>query len=196
MPITVFYTAKGGQGCTVTAAAYALAQCDHAAEQTELPSVLIDATGSFDLTAVLGMPEPQERGGYAEINSNLRLYHSPEDPYGLADCLDADGYAVIVDAGCVPTDHDLRDTFRILVTSNCYIALRRALALNESPDAFVLIDEPGRALNERDVAEVLGVERFCKPVPRDPAIARAVDSGLLAQRLPRYFDPFRLEPVQ
>lgn len=196
MPITVFYTAKGGQGCTVTAAAYALAQCEHAADETELPSVLIDATGSLDMMAVLGMPNPTDRGGYVDVNPSLRLYHSPEDPYGLADCLSADGYAVIIDAGCVPTDHDFGDTFRVLVTRACYIALRRSLTLDHQPDAFQLILEPGRALDEHDVREVLDCEQFCSPIPYEPAVARAVDSGLFHARLPRVFDIFRMEPAQ
>jgi hypothetical protein len=46
------------------------------------------------------------------------------------------------------------------------------------------VREPGRALTRRDVEEVLGVPVRAE-VDVDPAVARAVDAGLLASRLPR-----------
>jgi hypothetical protein len=48
----------------------------------------------------------------------------------------------------------------------------------------VVVDEPGRSLTGHDVSEVLGVPvRAVVPCTKD--IARRVDAGLLAARLPR-----------
>lgn len=44
--------------------------------------------------------------------------------------------------------------------------------------------EPGRALDRTDVETVVGAPVQAE-VPLDPAVARAVDAGLLASRLPR-----------
>ena len=72
----------------------------------------------------------------------------------------------------------------LLVTRPCYLALRRAVHLPLRPSGIVLITEPGRALTRGDVEEIVGVSVLAE-VSLDPAVARAVDSGLLASRLPR-----------
>ena len=45
------------------------------------------------------------------------------------------------------------------------------------------VAEPGRALGRRDVESVIGVPVVAE-IPLDPAVARAVDAGLLSCRLP------------
>jgi hypothetical protein len=75
----------------------------------------------------------------------------------------------------------------LLVIRPCYLALRRALDVPLRPSGVVLVTEPGRALGRSDVEAVLGVP-VCSEVPWEPAIARAVDAGLLASRLPRALD--------
>ena len=72
----------------------------------------------------------------------------------------------------------------LLVVRPCYLALRRAVQRRAAADAAVLIDEPGRALDATDVARALGME-VRAVVQWDPAVARAVDAGLLGSRLPR-----------
>ena len=72
----------------------------------------------------------------------------------------------------------------LLVTRPCYLALRRAVRGETRPTGVVLVDEPGRALSRRDVEHALGVPVEAT-VSFDPAVARAVDAGLLATRLPR-----------
>lgn len=72
----------------------------------------------------------------------------------------------------------------LLVLRPCYLALRRALAAPIRPSAVVLVDEPGRALTRRDIEDVMGVPVRAE-IAYDPAIARAVDAGLLAGRVPR-----------
>jgi hypothetical protein len=47
----------------------------------------------------------------------------------------------------------------------------------------VLVDEPGRALGEREVGEVLGLPILAR-FPVRASVARAVDAGVLAARLP------------
>jgi hypothetical protein len=51
------------------------------------------------------------------------------------------------------------------------------------PTGIVLVTEPGRALGARDVERAIGAPVVAE-VPYDPAVARAVDAGLLATRLP------------
>ncbi|MGI8797654.1 MAG: hypothetical protein ACR2IR_13920 [Acidimicrobiia bacterium] len=72
-----------------------------------------------------------------------------------------------------------------VVVRGCYLALRRAV---HSPGlarsaGIVLVDEPGRSLGAREVAEVLD-RRVLARVPVRAATARAVDAGVLAARLP------------
>ena len=74
-------------------------------------------------------------------------------------------------------------TTSLLVTRPCYLALRRALACPVRPDGIVLVAEPGRAIGRSDVVDVLGRPVVAEIVV-DPAIARAVDAGLLTSRLP------------
>jgi hypothetical protein len=72
----------------------------------------------------------------------------------------------------------------LLVTRPCFLALRRAATAPLRPSAVVLVAEPGRSLARRDVEQHLGVPVVAE-VEVDPAVARAVDAGLLAARLPR-----------
>ncbi len=60
----------------------------------------------------------------------------------------------------------------------------RALAAPLRPSGVVLVSEPGRALGAKDVEDVLGVPVRAE-VTVEAAVARAVDAGLLASRLPR-----------
>ena len=75
----------------------------------------------------------------------------------------------------------------LLVLRPCYLALRRALAAPVRPSGVVLVTEHGRSLGRRDVEDVLGVPVRAE-VPVEEAVARAVDAGLLARRLPRSLD--------
>lgn len=72
----------------------------------------------------------------------------------------------------------------LLVIRPCYLALRRALAAPVRPSGLVVVQEPGRALDAGDVEDILGVPVLAS-ITHDPAVARAVDAGLLAARLPR-----------
>ncbi len=76
-------------------------------------------------------------------------------------------------------------TCSLLVTRACYVGLTRASRLRR-PDGVVLIEEAGRALRPADVATSLGAP-VVATLPADPSVARAVDAGLLARRLPKAF---------
>ena len=94
---------------------------------------------------------------------------------------------MIVDAGHRPPNLG-RVT---LVTRCCYLALRRALAAPAADDV-VVVAEPGRALTSTDVASVLGLP-VVATIRYEPAVARTIDAGLLASRLPAAIADWRHE---
>jgi hypothetical protein len=101
------------------------------------------------------------------VDGGLVTAHSP-----------ADGRAGVVAAIAAAAEHSL------LVVRPCFLGLRRAVASPLRPTGFVFLAEDGRALTPIDVEDVLGVPvRACVSVT--PQVARAVDAGLLAARLPR-----------
>jgi hypothetical protein len=73
----------------------------------------------------------------------------------------------------------------LMVIRPCYLALRRAVGdprLAHSA-GVVLVEDPGRALDAFDVGAVLGLPVVTR-VPVRADIARAVDAGVLPDRLP------------
>jgi MinD-like ATPase involved in chromosome partitioning or flagellar assembly len=202
------WSVKGGSGTTVVAAALALRLA-----RTSTPAVLADLAG--DAPAVLGAPEPQGPGLaewlaagpgvspdalnrlLANVGPGLSLLAAGSG--GLHNLTEADGdrlvaalaampqRTTVVDCGSTPSGVALGlaagATRSLLVVRPCFLALRRALAAPIRPSAVVLIEEPNRTLSAADVEDVLGVPVIL--VPWDQSVARAVDAGLLATRLPR-----------
>jgi hypothetical protein len=205
--LTCCWSAKGGSGTTVVAAALALL-----AASSPAGALLVDMAG--DAPAALGLPPAAPPGARdwltadppaeAEALDHLRLTAAPglnvipsgvggraSPPAGrvdvLARALAERDETVVVDAGV------LTDTLRplavraqasLLVMRPCYLALRRAATLPVRPTGIVLVCEPGRALGRREIEEAVGA-RVLAEVDVEPTIARAVDAGLLASRLPR-----------
>jgi cellulose biosynthesis protein BcsQ len=198
---------KGGSGTTVIAAAVSLLLARRLPGQV----VLVDAGG--DLPAALGLPDLGGPGVLdwlatpgldpaalrrLEVDAGAGLRLLPRgssanangdggaDPAErLAEALD-DRSAVVVDAGpASPLAFDLAAsaTVSLLVLRPCYLALRRALAAPVRPSAVVVVEEPRRSLDPTDIEDVLGVP-VRAVVPWDSSIARCVDAGLLAARLP------------
>jgi MinD superfamily P-loop ATPase len=193
------WAAKGGSGTTVVACALALASA------RAQPTTLVDLSG--DCATVLGMDEPNGPGVVDWLASptaspadlaRLALVirdevcliprgdpDPPQEQWGrLAAVLSGSGN-VIIDAGTgLPPQalHEAADQ-SLLITRPCFIAIRRAQRLTIRPTGIVLVDEPGRALTARDVEHALGVPVVAE-VRLDPAVARAVDAGLLIARLP------------
>ncbi len=106
----------------------------------------------------------------------------------LLDTLSADRRPVVADCGPAASGAGLvlaaGAEVSLLVLRPCYLALRRALAAPMRPSGVVLVTEQGRSLGRRDVEDVLGVPVRAE-VAIDEAVARAVDAGLLARRIPR-----------
>ena len=75
-------------------------------------------------------------------------------------------------------------THSLLVLRPCYLALRRAVSCPLRPSGVVLVREDGRSLDEWDVEAALGVP-VVATVRVTAQVARLVDAGLLAARLPK-----------
>ena len=202
MSATVCWAVKGGSGTSVVAACSALTN--------PLTRLLVDLDG--DQPSVLGLPEPAGQGlgdwfatdlaGRAiedlgvELDATTRLVACGAAPIAsdsprwaeLAEWLATTPFDVVVDAGTGDLQPELAagraGTTLILVTRPCYLALRRAARARPRPDGVVLIDEPGRALRPRDVEHSIGAP-VVATLALDPAVARAVDAGLLLSRIPR-----------
>jgi MinD-like ATPase involved in chromosome partitioning or flagellar assembly len=201
--IITCWSVKGGSGTTVVAASLALLL----GRRTEQGALLVDLAG--DAPAVLGMAEPTGPGvgdwldgpvrdratllqSEVEAAPFVRLLPmgsrtlSPGSP--LVEALAQDKRTVIIDAGVLAPGPSLdviaNVTTSLLVLRPCYLALRRASLAPVRPSGVVLINELGRALGRKDIESVLGVP-VVADVLIDPNVARAVDAGLLAGRLPR-----------
>jgi MinD-like ATPase involved in chromosome partitioning or flagellar assembly len=202
------WSVKGGSGTTVVATALALL----CAARVPDGALLVDLVG--DAPLVLGLPEPAGPGvaawlaapddvgadalGRLAIDVVPGLAVVPaggsDDPprpgrgAALAAVLAAEPRTVVVDAGsCLAgpaLDLVAGASTSLLVLRPGYLARRRAVAAPVRPSGVVLVREPGRALGRHDVEDALQVPVRAE-VDIDPAVARAVDAGLLATRLPR-----------
>ncbi|CAN5426813.1 hypothetical protein BH23ACT3_BH23ACT3_16980 [soil metagenome] len=203
---TLCWAAKGGSGTTVVSAALALSP--------PRPVVVVDLAGDlpavFGLPEPGGpgvhdwlasdAPAEQLHDLTVGVCDEVTLLPAGTLPGGLVtaagdsterwddllSALTSDGHRVVIDGGTgVPpvAAHELVDR-SLLVTRSCYMALRRAVASPLRPSAIVLVSEPGRALRAIDVETAVGAPVIAT-VAIDPAVARAVDAGLLAARLPR-----------
>lgn len=96
-----------------------------------------------------------------------------------------DGY-VVVDGGTREPPAALHERVErsLLVTRPCYLALSRAARCTVRPNGIVLVDEPGHGLSRRSIEHTLGAPVEAT-ISVDPAVARAVDAGLLTCSLPR-----------
>jgi hypothetical protein len=200
--ITVCWGAKGGSGTTVVVAALALAGHE--------PTLLIDLAG--DVPATLGIAEPDgpglfdwmdteappsrlgalelgAGGGVTVLPRGLATRPAAERWPELAAWLRGEARRIIVDAGsaCAPPPELVRAAdHTLLVTRACYLALRAASRSVVRPTGIVLVEEPGRALRAADIEASLGAP-VVATVLVDPAVARAVDAGLLTSHLPLGF---------
>lgn len=202
------WSVKGGSGTTVVATALALLHSRTTADG----AVIADLVG--DVPAALGVPEPVGPGVAAWLGAaddvgpealarlavpvapGLHLLPTgsptptsrPGRGTALAAALAADTRPVVIDAGSCPVgaalDVAAAASVSLLVIRPCFLALRRAVAAAVRPSAVVLVREPGRSLGRRDVEAALQVP-VCADIDLEPVVARAVDAGLLAARLPR-----------
>jgi hypothetical protein len=198
---------KGGSGTTVVAASLAVL-----AASAPMGALLVDLAG--DVPGVLGLPEPvgpgvrewltADPGVEAEALGHLTTAATPGLrvlPAGgrtataapaarvdlLGRALAAESGDVVVDLGVPSPDLEPLLAFAhrsLLVLRPCYLALRKATSLASRPTGVVVVMEPGRALGRREIEDVVGV-KVAAEIDVQPTIARAVDAGLLAARLPR-----------
>lgn len=209
------WSAKGGAGTTVVAAALAL-RLGRAAPGGAL---LVDLAG--DAACVLGLPEGAhsapgagDRSWWNDLPCRIEEMHGCDglsvlalaparlaaaDGAALLDRLESDPRPVVVDAGVLSSGHRCDDTCSVagevaaaathslLVLRPCFLAVRRALLAPIRPSGIVLVEEPGRALTVADVERTLDVPVRAR-VRVTPQVARAVDAGLLAVRLPESLD--------
>lgn len=200
------WSAKGGSGTTVVAAALAAVL----ARSTSSGALLVDLAG--DGPAVLGVPDPDGPGvagwlaagasvpadalgrlevrvgdGLAVLPMGDALPHAPGRGEVLAALLATDPRPVVVDCGSVPAGTALAIAaaapHSLLVLRPCYLALRRAVKSPVRPSGVVLVEEEGRSIGRADVEAALGVP-VRAVVAHDRRVARAVDAGLLMGRLP------------
>ncbi|MEX0767692.1 MAG: hypothetical protein WD029_04395 [Microthrixaceae bacterium] len=194
------WSVKGGSGVTLVSAVAAAMFARRSGR-----AVLVDLCG--DQPAVLGLAEPSSPGvldwlastdGSAdaldrlliEVGSGLWLLPRgtaqvwpSERPAELAQLLQEMDCEVVIDAGISSAlGLSLASAGRsLLVTRPCYLSLRRATSAAVQADGVVVVAEVGRALSGADVSAVLGLQVVAS-IEVDPAIARAVDAGVLIRR--------------
>lgn len=187
--------AKHGVGTTTTATMLALGLAKGA------PTLLVD-TGDGDVATILGVARPVDtwpHHGAVIVSFRLNICewsmtevvgHLDAENIDLMDALG--GYEfVVVDIGTntalgARLDHPQQFT----VCDSSYLCAKRALAIATGKPAidtqWILIEDTTRALRQRDLEAVIG-ESFALVLTSDPAVARTVDAGLLASRLPDSF---------
>jgi hypothetical protein len=194
------WTVKGGSGTTVFASALALTLAERNGKAT-----IIDFGG--DVPSVLGMAEPVGRGirdwlatsdrdpqhlDNLRVSATSRLSVVPVgsavafDESAFDDLVAASDDHTVFDFGMLRPPESLRRAARgdWLVIRPCYLALRRAARLAQRPGGVVLMNEGGRSLTARDVQAVVGAAIVGEITVAD-GVARSVDAGLLATRLPK-----------
>jgi hypothetical protein len=161
----LFTGAKGGVGTSTVTVLHALALA-----RAGFPTTMTAATDNGDLAALVGAAPTD--GELLDVNALTALAASgSRTPH------------VVIDGGTTPPE-GLSVDEHYLVTRACYLALRRALAHPLRAHGVVLLRERDRALSERDIEDVLGLP-VVATLPVEPAMARAIDAGLLAQCHPR-----------
>ena len=207
--LVVLWSPKGGSGTSTLAAACALVLARQGGAR--LADLGGDQPALFGLGAdpVTGLADWLAAGPEAPTDALERLAVEaatgvvllprgtpPDAPVPAAEAGAAlavalrDGPVVtVVDAGnaAVPAAQGLIETadVSVVVVRGCYLALRRAVRTPALAGVagVAMVAEPARSLGAREVADVLDRPVLVE-VPVRPGIARAVDAGVLAQRMP------------
>ncbi|MGZ4688456.1 MAG: hypothetical protein ACXVJW_20345 [Acidimicrobiia bacterium] len=211
MALLTLWSSKGGSGTSVFAAACSLVLARGAGARLvdlggDQPAIFglgtEPRTGVSDwLEAGPGAPTDGLDRLAVEAAPGVALIPRGADGTALAPRPAAEAGAALAVAlrdGPVPTlvDAGTADTpaarallevsdVTILVVRGCYLTLRRSVrhpALARAA-GIVVVEEPGRAIGAKEIADVLGRPVIAR-VPARDAIARAVDAGVLAHRLP------------
>ncbi len=200
----LFYSAKGGVGCSTVAAGVALCSA------LEVPTLLVDCGGDLDL--LLGLRcsgDPVDMGlcdwmvatdpppdalarlevfagnGLSLLPAGLAPWHAdPARIELLATLLERDGRRVIVDAGTRDRGSLLASASQtVLVSRSCYLSLSSS-RFAPRPDTLVVVKERGRAYSLGFVEQFVPADRTVM-VPWDTRVGPAIDSGQAVVRLPK-----------
>lgn len=179
-----FFGASGGVGTTTIAAAHALQLA-----RVGRSVLLIDlADGALRSTLAMPWVEPSvDELQRAAVTQNLSLVLSDVDSIeGLIPLhVWSEYHDVVIDWGRKQPERVEGE--RILVVTNDYGSLHRAV-VDHQFEAYVLSRYiPSRALTTHDVEHALGRPARAV-VNEEPVISRAVDAGLLTASVPRVFD--------
>ncbi len=196
-----FFSAKGGAGCSVAAAAAAVLSAhtsrtllvDCCGDQAALLGIDAGGPGLSDWCRAPVPPADALQRIETVVSDHLSLLAvgsgevEPSEARAreLVELLRRDGRRVIVDIGTRygPMAELLEQGERsLLVTRPCYLALRSSDRV-PVPDGIVLVTEPGRALRRGDVEAAVEAPVLAE-LGWDPRVARAVDAGLLLNRIP------------
>jgi len=206
------WSPKGGTGTTVVTAALAcrLATGHRGALAVDLAGDLPAAFGLAEVDGAgvadwLAAAPDVAADGLARlerpVTSTLGLVGRGRGPLpagpadALAGLLAADPRPVVADCGVVRPDDPAGAaavlaagaTRSLVVLRACFLGLRRALDAPVRASGVVLVVDEGRAFDVDDVEAALQVPVVAR-VRVTEAVARAVDAGLLAHRLPRTLD--------
>lgn len=209
------WTAKPGSGCTVVAAALATSlarRADGGVLLVDLGGDLPAALGLADpahgvtdwlaadaaSTSQLGALTLAVAPGLALLPRGRQPRWLPRRAEYLVDLLGRSSRPIVIDVGVVdpqvaaPID-SLRRSFArldeaVLVTTPCYLALRRMKVVESAaglrPRRVALLQQPGRGIDRAQLADLVNAPVVAE-IAHDPAVARAVDRGLLATGRPR-----------
>ena len=205
--LQVCWSPKGGSGTSVVAAAIAV---QSAVEGRD--TLLVDLAG--DQSAIFGVEGGEGIGDWfaaddevgpealrsleVDVAERLRLLRrgrapsgswSPERMAVAMAVFERGPDLVVVDGGRQNGCGLPANTSSVVVVRACYLGVRRVAEAARHGARVVVIEEPGRALSRRDIEAVLG--EIDVALAWDPAVARAVDAGLLATRVPRSLRPLR-----
>jgi len=211
--LLALWSPKGGSGTSVLAAACAVVLARGPAGACRIADLAGDQAAIFGLAGEpeLGLADWLDAGPEAPldaldrmavavapgiellpagvVSATLRPRAQAEAGAALAVALRDGATPVVVDCGSA-TEPAARAVVEVadaavVVVRGCYLALRRAVRSPALPSAVaaVLVDEPGRSLTRREIADVLGVPVIAR-VPMRDTVARAVDAGVLPSRLP------------
>jgi hypothetical protein len=211
VPLLTLWSPKGGSGTSVFAAACALVLARRSGARLvdlggDQPAIFglgtEPATGTADwLAAGPGAPTEALDRLAVEAAPGVSLVPRGAEAAALAPRPAAEAGAALAVAlrdGAVPTlvDAGAADApaaralievsdATVVVVRGCYLTLRRSIrhpALARTA-GLVVVEEAARAIGAREIGDVLGRPVIAR-VPARDAIARAVDAGVLAQRLP------------
>jgi hypothetical protein len=201
---TLCWSAKGGSGTTVVAVALAMTSA------RTRPTLLVDLGG--DVPAALGVATPTGPGVGEWLSSphargdalfdlatevmpdlhlvgagSLELGNDIDDVHAerLAHACAGAQVPVVIDAGRLGNHEVLHVCAErsLVVVRPCYLGLNRTVRRPGFASGAIVVHEPGRSLGIGDVERALGIPVLAE-IAWDPAVARAVDAGLLARRLP------------